>query len=186
MTSVNTPAENAVTPVRYGAGTPEYNQVSDFLVDEAEILDEFRLSEWLNCLAEDIHYSVPVRQTKSVADSDKAAGRTTMHYDDNYGTLMFRVRRFLETKSAWSEDPRSRTRRLVTNLRVHQGASAGEFEVKSYLLITRNRFESTEIETLTAERRDTLRVVDGSLKIARRETWIDMSVLAWPNLSVFL
>tara|TARA_R110000772_G_scaffold268731_1_gene398306 strand:- start:8504 stop:9064 length:561 start_codon:yes stop_codon:yes gene_type:complete len=186
MTNVNLQSESSGAAVRFPAGSPEYNRVSDFLVDEAEILDEFRLDEWLGFLAEDIHYCVPVRQTKSVADKGVSSAFRTMHYDDNYGTLMFRVKRFLETKSAWSEDPRSRTRRLVTNLRVHQGASVSEYEVRSYLLITRNRFESTEIETLTAERKDTLRLVDGELKLARREIMIDMAVLAWPNLSVFL
>lgn len=186
MTSVNAQAKATSAPVRYPAGSHEYNLVSDFLVDEAEILDDFRLNEWAACLAEDIKYTVPVRQTKSVVDRAKDSTPSTMHYSDNFGTLMFRVMRFMETKSAWSEDPRARTRRLITNLRVYQGTNTGEFQVKSYLLITRNRFESTEIETLTAERRDTLRLVDGSLKIASREIMIDMSVLAWPNLSVFL
>ena len=186
MTNVNEQEMSPSKVIRFGAGSPEYNNVLDFLVDEAELLDNFRLDEWLNCLAEDIHYTVPVRQTRGALDRAERTGLRTMHYDDNFGTLMFRVKRFTDTKSAWSEDPRSRTRRLITNLRVHQAEKENEFEVKSYLLITRNRFESTEVETLTAERRDVLRLTENGLKIARREIIIDMTVLAWPNLSVFL
>ena len=186
MTSVNEQKTSSSKAVRFGAGSPEYNNVLDFLVDEAELLDNFRLDEWLNCLAEDIHYTVPVRQTRGALDRAERTGLRTMHYDDNFGTLMFRVQRFTDTKSAWSEAPRSRTRRLITNLRVSQGEKADELEVKSYLLITRNRFESTEVESLTAERRDVLRLTGDGIKIARREIIIDMAVLAWPNLSVFL
>lgn len=171
---------------RVPTGSAQYNAILEFLIDEAEMLDEFRLNEWVGCLAEDIEYVAPVRQTRARAQESREVASTTMHYGDNFGTLVMRVKRFMETKSAWSEDPVSRTRRFVTNLRAYQGEKPGEYDVKSYLLIARNRFESTEIDLLTAERRDRLRRVGESFKIVRREILIDMSVLGWPNLAVFL
>jgi 3-phenylpropionate/cinnamic acid dioxygenase small subunit len=37
------------------------HQIEDFLYLEAELLDERRLREWLELLADDVHYWMPVR-----------------------------------------------------------------------------------------------------------------------------
>ena len=39
-------------------------EVADFLMREAELLDERHFGEWLDLLTDDIHYNMPVRVTR--------------------------------------------------------------------------------------------------------------------------
>jgi len=45
------------------ASTSSTATSSDFLIDEAALLDDDRHLEWLDCLTEDIVYKMPVRKT---------------------------------------------------------------------------------------------------------------------------
>ena len=95
-----------------------------------------------------------------------------------------RVRR-LRSPGAFSEDPPSRTRHFVSNVRVRLGDREGEVEVVSNLLLYRSRGESTHYDLFSAERRDVVRHVDGSWKLARRDILLDQAVLGAQDLSVF-
>jgi 3-phenylpropionate/cinnamic acid dioxygenase small subunit len=111
---------------------------------------------------------------------------TTKHFDDDYLSMMGRLGR-LKTRSAWTEDPPSRSRRLVTNILVWHTDRADELEVRSNLLLARCRYENYEYQLLTAARTDVLRRMPaGGFRIARREVIVDQSSLGVPNLSVFL
>jgi 3-phenylpropionate/cinnamic acid dioxygenase small subunit len=112
--------------------------------------------------------------------------RTVQHYHDDYRSIMGRIMRLTETKSAWAEDPPSRTRRLVTNVQVNTTGVEGELAVVSYLLLTRSRFDSPDLDLISGERNDVLRLVDGQLKLIRREVILDQAVLGTPNLAIFL
>jgi len=92
----------------------------------------------------------------------------------------------LSGKSAWAEDPPSRTRRLVTNVFVEETANPDEYVVTSYLLLTRSRFKDHHVDIISGERRDVLRMREDGFKLARREVIIDQAVLGTPNLAVFL
>src|SRR3546814_11733967 len=61
------------------------------------------------------------------------------------------------TKSAWAEEPPSRTRRFVTNIRVAPAAKEGESEDTSYILLARSRYEHSQYSFMTAMRNDLLR-----------------------------
>src|SRR2546426_328601 len=107
-----------VTASRVPSGDPVYNEIVDFLIDEAALLNQNRLPEWVALLAEDLSYRMPVRETLSRAGGpgfDQRSG----HFDDDLPSIKLRVRRLLETKSAFAEDPPSRSRRFVTNVVVH-------------------------------------------------------------------
>lgn len=167
-------------------GSPTYNRVLEFLYTEAHLLDEIRLKEWAATLAQDLVYTAPLRETRPVAQTAASYVRSTMHFEDDWRSIMGRVMRLTGTKSAWAEDPPSRTRRLVTNVWVEQGDKADEFRVRSNLLVTRSRFNFDELDLISAERRDLLRSVDGAFKLARREILLDQAVLGTPNLAIFL
>ena len=83
-----------------------------------------------------------------------------------------RVQRF-ETEHAWTEDPPSRTRHFVTNVRVYPGEGDGKFRVKSYVLLFRSRGDTRDPDFLSAERTDVLRRSDSGFKIANREILVD-------------
>ena len=98
--------------------------------------------------------------------------------------LRKRVQR-LATDHAWTEDPPSRTRHFVTNVRTFR-AAAGELRVQSALLLFRSRGDTREADLISAGRTDLLRATADGLRLARREIIVDESVLRTQNLAVFL
>lgn len=175
-------AQGALVPI----GSPVYNQILQFLYVEARLLDETRLKEWGDTLAQDLIYTAPLRETRPVSQQAASVVRTMQHYHDDWRSVMGRIVRLTGTKSAWAEDPPSRTRRLVTNVLVEATDKPGEYSVRSYLLVTRSRFNFDEFDLISAERRDVLRVDGESFKLARREILLDQAVLGTPNLAIFL
>lgn len=170
--------------VRVRVGSPIYNALLETLYDEAAALDERRFDDWGAMLAEDLIYQAPIRLTRTGVNRDRDVMRTMFHFDDDHASIMARMGRL--SKSAWAEDPPSRCRRFVTNVRVGEREVAGEYEVVSYLLIERNRGDNPENERMTAERRDVWREVEGTYQLSRREIIVDQSVLAMSNFAVFL
>jgi 3-phenylpropionate/cinnamic acid dioxygenase small subunit len=168
---------------RVPLGSEIYNRLLETLYDEAAALDERRFDDWLAMLEEDLLYTAPLRLTRSGPNKDRDVVRTMMHFDDNYQSILMRAGRL--TKSAWAEDPPSRTRRFVTNVRVAEWENANEYEVSSYLYVERSRFDAAHNETISAERRDIWRLVDGAYKLARREIIVDQSTLGMSNFAIF-
>lgn len=185
MNAVSTASEHRVANVRIPTGSPEYNEVVEFLYDEAVLLDGRRYTEWTELLAEDLTYTAPLRQTRAHGDKHGDIVRTMGHFDDTYASIMGRVGR-LNTKTAWAEDPPSRTRRMITNVRMYTTDKADEYEVVSYILLARSRGEESLLGMLSGERHDRIRRVPGGFKIARREIILDQAVLGQANLAVFL
>lgn len=173
-----------VSKKRVPLGSEIYNRILETLYDEAASLDERRIDDWIAFLAEDIIYQAPIRLTRTGPHRDRDVMRTMFHFDENYESLLMRSGRL--QKSAWAEDPPSRCRRFVTNVRIAECDTPGEYEVVSYLFIERSRGDNPDNESMTAERRDVWREVDGAYKLARREIIVDQSVLGMSNFAVFL
>jgi 3-phenylpropionate/cinnamic acid dioxygenase small subunit len=185
-TDVSSASDAPFRPDRVPVGSPVYNQIAEFLYEEAWLLDEIRLAEWVARLDIDLRYTCPMRQTRSLKHHAESVVRTVMHFDETYASIRGRVGRITDTSSAWAEDPPSRTRRLVTNILVESTDDPDEFEVKSYLLCSRSRFDETTLLMLSCVRHDLLRRHGSSFKLARREIVIDQTVLGFPNLAIFL
>ena len=166
-------------------GSEIYNQVLQHYYSEALLLDHMKMEEWGATLAEDLRYSVPVKQTKPVRDSGSSVVRSVMHMDENFRSIMGRIMR-LAGNSAWAEDPPSRLRRFVSNVQVFETDVANEFSVINYLLITRNRFDDDFFDLIPCERRDILRKQGSEFKLVQREALIDQALLGTPNLAIFL
>jgi len=181
-------SEAAPTPKsdRVPVGSPLYSRIVEFLYEEAALLDQIRLQEWAARLAQDLIYTAPLRETRPMDQQSASLVRTVQHFHDDWRSVMGRIMRLTGTKSAWAEDPPSRTRRLVTNVLVAKTVKPDEFSVNSYLLVTRSRFNSSEYDLISAERRDLLRQDGDSFKLARREIIVDQAVLGTPNLAIFL
>jgi 3-phenylpropionate/cinnamic acid dioxygenase small subunit len=167
-------------------GSPDYNAILQFLYEEAAALDHGQFQAWLGMLAEDILYTAPLRITKAISESDGSIDRTMMHFDENYTTLTARAGRLTKGRSAWAEDPPSRTRRSVTNLLLRASEQPDEFDSFSYLMLARNRFDAAKYDWVTAERRDLIRRTANGFKLARREIIVDQAVLGTPNFAIFL
>jgi phthalate 3,4-dioxygenase beta subunit len=169
-------------PLPYGGAA--YNTAVDFLYREAEILDERRHEEWLALLTDDVRYVVPVRVTSAHSLADSAL-EDMAHFDEDRYSLRKRAERFA-TEHAWAEDPPSRTRRHVTNVRCYRGDTTDELVARSNLLLFRSRGDVHDHDLLSATRTDLLRRDGGALKLARRTVLLDESVLRTQNLAVFL
>jgi ethylbenzene dioxygenase subunit beta len=163
--------------------------ITEFLYREAELLDEGRHREWLGLLTADIRYQVPIRVAKERGAADTAiTGIATdmFHLDEDRDSLELRVDR-LETGFAWAEEPPSRIRHFVANVRAEPVAgSADEVAVRSNVLIYRSRWDRAEHDLLSGERHDVLRRVDGGWRLARRRVLLDNTTLPTLNLSFFI
>ena len=189
MTANAAPQAGAAIEVAYRrvpVGSAVYNEIVEFLYEEAWLLDQISLIEWGKLLTPDLIYIVPLRQTMPLSQQAATVVRTTAHYHDDFRSIQTRIARMTKTKSAWAEDPPSRTRRLITNIRVTETERPDEFAVSSYLLMTRSRCESPDYHMLSGERRDVVRRTEDGFKLARRDVILEQSVLGMPNLAVFL
>src|SRR6266849_2685661 len=155
-----------------------------FLYREAELLDNGELHAWFGLLTTDIDYRVPVRVTRERAAGASPFSTRAFHLLEDWGSLQARVKRF-DTDFAWSEDPPSRTRRFVSNVRVQAGEHDGEVQVKSNLLIYRARGDNPA-DLICGERHDTLRRADREWRLARRLVLLDHTSLPTETLAIFL
>ncbi|HZO36055.1 MAG TPA: 3-phenylpropionate/cinnamic acid dioxygenase subunit beta [Solirubrobacteraceae bacterium] len=174
----------AETRIAIGSGDAVYHEVVDFLYAEAALLDDREHRAWLGTMTEDIHYVIPVRVT--TAHSLEDSWLTDMaHLDEDFYSLTKRVERF-ETEHAWAEDPPSRTRRFITNIRCWRGAADDELLVDSSLLLFRSRGDTHDHDLVSCRRSDTLRRTGDGLRLAKRQVLLDESVVHMQNFAVFL
>ena len=160
-------------------------EVEQFLYEEAALLDERRFHEWLELLTDDIEYWMPIRSTRSRGDEANEFTRLgeAAFFDENKHFLAERVRK-LDTGFSWAEDPPSRTRHLVSNVRLLGQPGDTELPLSCNFIVYRTRLASDE-DLWVGRREDTLRRVDGAWKIARRHIFLDQVVLKSKNLSIF-
>jgi biphenyl 2,3-dioxygenase beta subunit len=161
-------------------------EVEQFLYFEAVLLDERRYADWFRLLADDIHYWMPSRMNRLMHEVDRE--NTTEQqlglFDDTKRSLSWRVEQLL-TRKHWAEDPPSRTRHVVTNIRIETTSAANEYAVRSNFLVYRNRLE-TEVDIWVGERQDVLRRLEPlAWQVARRTILLDQNVVLSKNLSVF-
>jgi ethylbenzene dioxygenase subunit beta len=156
--------------------------VEEFLFHEAELLDCGRYGEWLELLSADIDYRIPTRLTRERTALDLQFSETSFHMVEDRGSLETRVARF-DTEYAWSENPPSRTRRFVSNVRLDSYTSP--IEARSNLLFFWARHDLPQV-LLSGERHDLIRMEDGEMRLARRYVFLDHTTLPIPNLAVFL
>jgi 3-phenylpropionate/cinnamic acid dioxygenase small subunit len=160
-------------------------EIEQFLYQEAAILDERRFWEWLDLLTDDIEYWMPIRSTRSRGDEADEFTRLgeAAFFDENKQYLVERVRK-LDTGFSWAEDPPSRTRHLVSNVRILDRPAENELLVTCNFIVYRTRL-ATDEDLWVGRREDVLRQVEGGWKIARRHVFLDQVVLKSKNLSIF-
>jgi p-cumate 2,3-dioxygenase subunit beta len=140
-------------------------EAEDFLFHEAALLDAWKLDEWLALLTEDARYHVPSNDAR---EGDPAT--TLFLIADDIARIRGRVAR-LKDSQAHAEFPHSRTRRLITNVRV-----SGACLVESNFCVYRFRRDE-RISAFVGRYRHALRRVDGQLRIALREAILDSEEL---------
>lgn len=167
--------------IPYNTNTEDRVKVEQFLFFEAELLDDFRLLEWLELLSPSIDYRIPIRTTRAQDDLARAFSADSFHMVEHFGSLEARMKRF--GVGGWSEFPPSRARRHVSNVRVKR-LSADTLSAKNNLLY----FWSRDVDQIvvSAERHDEYSENGGELKLSRRTVLLDHTSLPLPNLSIVL
>jgi ethylbenzene dioxygenase beta subunit len=158
--------------------------IEAFLYREARVLDKCDYNAWLEMLAPDIHYWMPVIENRRNEDPLGNFGPGRMAYfDDDLALLKTRIRR-LQADSAWSENPATRQVHVVTNIEIEPMDNENEFAVHTILLSYRNRGERDE-GTQYARRTDVMRCQEGTWLLARRQILITQNVLLSRNINTF-
>jgi p-cumate 2,3-dioxygenase beta subunit len=143
-------------------------QIEDFLYHEAALLDEWRLEEWMELLTDDVTYEVP-----STDLPDGTSEQTLFLIADNAVRLRSRVQQ-LCGRFAWAENPPSRTRRLVTNVRIRERDS-DIIRITANFVVYRMRYEL--VDTYIGRYEYTLVQRQGELKIQHRKAILDLEAL---------
>ena len=143
-------------------------EVEDFLFHEAALLDAWKLDEWLALLTDDATYRVP---SNDRPDSDPRG--TLFTIADDIARIRARVTR-LSDRNAHAEYPPSRTRRLITNVRI---VGNNPLRVEANFVVYRYR-PNEDVREYVGRYRYVLKNVNGKLKIAGREAILDAMELA--------
>jgi phthalate 3,4-dioxygenase subunit beta len=171
-----------VTEVPLPYASHEHQAAHQFLVEEAHLLDTRQLDAWLDLLTDDVTYVMPARVTAALSGGEPVGAID--HFAEDRYSLRLRIERFA-TAHAWTEDPPSRVRHHVGNVRTFATGDPGELRVQSNVLLFRSRGDRPG-DVISAGRRDVLRQVGGQLRLARRVVEVDEAVLRTQNLAVFL
>lgn len=167
------------------------DEITEFLHLEADLLDERRFDDWLDLLADDLSYAMPLRLNVAYEDYDRRSatlpGDETCWFDEGKSTLKKRVDQ-IKTGVHWAEEPFSRVSHLVSNIRLSavrpDVQTASEVDVGCRFLVYRNRVEA-ETDFFVGRRNDTLRRdQSGAWQISRRLLLLDQNVLLAKNLTV--
>ena len=128
------------------------HRAQDFLIREAELLDDRRFDDWLALYDPDAWYWAPVLPDAS------ERGLALAHFDEDHTQLEARIAR-LRQPNAYSEHPPARTCRLIGNVRIAAQGADGELTVRSALVVHeyRNRAFGDVHRTYTATVRHGLR-----------------------------
>jgi 3-phenylpropionate/cinnamic acid dioxygenase small subunit len=113
------------------------SECEEFLIHEARLLDEGRFDEWLSLFTADAWYWVP-------SEPNQASPRDTISliYDDRR-LLETRVRR-LASPRIYSQEPRSRTSRIIANVTIDE-AQGNSCTVRSKFQLLEYRRETQRI-----------------------------------------
>lgn len=144
-------------------------EAEDLLFQEADLLDQWKLDDWLALFTDDAAYLVPSTDLPPGADAAKAL----FYIADDHARMVQRVAR-LNKKTAHSEWPRSKTRHLVSNVRV--GAVDGDETPVSAAFVT-FRSKNGVTDTYMGRALYRLRRVDGALRIREKRCELDLDGL---------
>jgi 3-phenylpropionate/cinnamic acid dioxygenase small subunit len=161
-------------------------EIEKFLYREAELLDDRRYNDWIELIAEDIHYHMPVRRNVKFGEQHRENSDSESEiswFDEGKRTLAGRVRQ-INTGLHWAEEPFSRVRHLITNIQVGD-LDGDEVAVRSNFYCWSNRLRD-EVNVFVGTRQDVLRRdPETGFKIAKRLILLDQNVLLSKVITTF-
>jgi 3-phenylpropionate/cinnamic acid dioxygenase small subunit len=158
------------------------HHVEQFLYHEANLLDGFDLEEWLTVLDEEILLRVPVRAARHPGSERPEFSDESNYLREDYDMIRERVGR-LSKEYAWSENPRSRVRHVIGNVRVLD-STEDSLEVANNQHVFRSYGDTADHDMISAQRHTTLRDDADGYTITGRTVYLDHSILNTKNLTL--
>jgi 3-phenylpropionate/cinnamic acid dioxygenase small subunit len=173
----------STTPPRSDSVSPDtQHRVEQFLYAEAELLDTFQLKDWLALLTEDIMIKVPIRTYTHPGTEQSEFSEKGYYLRDNYDMIRERVGR-LKKSYAWSENPRSRIRHVIGNVRITE-VTEESYTVTNNQHVYRSYGDTPENDTLSARRDTVLQRGEAGFKIADRTVFFEDSIVSTKNITL--
>jgi p-cumate 2,3-dioxygenase subunit beta len=142
--------------------------VEEFLFNEAALLDELKLDEWLKLFLDDANYLVPPLDAREASQQD-----ALYLVADDMQRLRSRVSQY-QGRAMWVENPPSRTRRIISNVRI-LSADAGEVRVGANFVVYRVRAEV--VDAYVGRYEHVLATSTGALRFRERKAILDLEAL---------
>jgi 3-phenylpropionate/cinnamic acid dioxygenase small subunit len=148
----------------------DFRRIENFLYREARLVDENAYEEWLSLWArDDVCYWLP-----SAGETDPT-GRISIIYDDRK-RLEARIRR-LASGYAYAQDPKSRLRRVISNVEVEEGVDGtvitwSNFVLGEFRRGAQNVFIGRTMHKLRMEG-DSFRIVVKKVDLVSSDSYID-------------
>lgn len=143
--------------------------IEDFLYTEAELLDTWALPQWRELFTPDCSYVVP---NLALPGDTTDEGVLHLIVDDGHH-LTERVKR-LGKKTAHAEWPRSRTRRIVSNVRI---TARTDEELRATANFITYRTSQQTTDTYFGQHQYLFVLRDGALRIHQKRTVLDIGSL---------
>ncbi len=151
--------------------------VEAFLFHEARLADENRYDEWFALWTDDLVYWVPA----NVDDYDPDE-HVSIIYDDR-DRLEDRIGR-LKSGGAWSQEPQSRMRRIISNIQIEPAGAADECLAVSNFVLGEMRRGRENI--YFAQQKHRLRSTAGGLRMAAKTVLLVKNNEPLHNLSFII
>jgi 3-phenylpropionate/cinnamic acid dioxygenase small subunit len=157
---------------------PGCDDLIDFVVREAELIDERRLDQWLALFDDAGHYWIPLSR-----DQDNARDHASLMFEDKL-LLQARIERLAGDRT-FSQQPQSRCQHVLQRPAViGMDAAGGEFVLRTRYLYVEARAGDQHVFACTATH--TLKLVDGALKILQKRVDLLDADAPLPMIQLFM
>ncbi|HHW36997.1 MAG TPA: aromatic-ring-hydroxylating dioxygenase subunit beta [Bacillales bacterium] len=166
--------------------SPElYQEGIELFLNEAEAIDNGNFKDWLNFMADDFAYKIPIRVTREKAAKTEFSEMASL-MDETKSSLEMRILRAYSEYN-WAEDPASRTRHFLTNFRASIDLdNENKLHFKMNFLLYRGKFDLPSFQFLSGERHDTITKINGEWKLLKRLILLDHATIPMNNMAIFI
>jgi 3-phenylpropionate/cinnamic acid dioxygenase small subunit len=164
-----------------------FYRLSTWMLHETGLLDERNLTGWLDLVAADFVYQIPVPVTRDNPELPPYAEDAFLVEETKESIETIWASRWQPDffEYAWGENPPQRIRRFVTNVRVaSHGTEAGVYELRSNVLLSFSR-QSNPAVLVPAGRIDLVRERGGQdFELAARTVLLDEPVVRLTHMHI--
>jgi phthalate 3,4-dioxygenase beta subunit len=174
-----------MTVTRNDVDLETYFRLHQFCMHETKLLDQHRLHDWLDLLAPEFMYRIPIPVTRDNPALAPYAADAFLVEESRDSIANLWVRRFEPEffEYAWGENPPQRTRRFVTNLAFEVAEGNDAYVATSNVLLSFAR-QSDPVVLVPAGRVDRIEAGDGDYRLASRTVYIDQTVQTLTHMRI--